>query len=162
MPRARGLLRALVMPLALVTCSPSGPDQELVQLTLTSVHATPLPCRGNGPCPPNQPCPPDPPCNRQYDVDARLELRSLSGERFIVQSLVAELYDVHSIRVAAQTSSIPTVPFAVRDGQLDLHLSFLTGAGAEVLGGIVRVVVVADDGRGVRWELTANTPVVSV
>lgn len=146
--------------LALLACGPSGPDAPPLQLTFASVHATSLPCRGNGPCPPNQSCPPDPPCSPQYLVDARLHLGSLSGEPSDVRSFDAGLYDIHVLRVASpQAWSQPPVPFVVSPAGVDLHLSFLTGSGAEVVGGTVRVVLTGADAHGVRWELRAEATV---
>jgi hypothetical protein len=153
-------LSATLTMIVLLACSPTAPDGEPIQLRFTSVQATRLPCRGNGPCPPSRPCPPEPPCNPQYEVSAQLHVGSVSGESLDVQSLVGELYDVHSTRAGSpQAWSLPTVPFTVGPAGVDLRLSFLTGPGAEVIGGTVRVALVAQDRYGVRWELMANAPV---
>ena len=146
--------------LALLACGPSGPDAQPVQLTFASAQATSLPCRGNGPCPPNQSCPPDPPCNPQYLVDARLHIGSLSGEPSDVRTFDAGLYDIHVLRVASpQAWSQPSVPFVVSPAGADLHLSFLTGSGAEVVGGAIRLLLTGTDAHGMRWELRAEAAV---
>lgn len=157
-PRSSRLV--VVAIIASLGCAESGPPTQPIQVGLATVQASPLPCRGRGPCPPNPPCPPDPPCDPQYLVTARLQVELASDDSFEVQSVEAGLYDTHSVRVAGpQRGSLPTFPLRIAARRSEWPLSFLTGPGAEIVGGAVRVLVIGTDARGVQWAVSADAMV---
>jgi hypothetical protein len=146
-------LIGVVLPAFLAACS-NGPDGPPIRGAFTSVQAVAFPCRGSGPCPPGQVCAPPPPCAPQYEVSAMLHLSPLSGDPAAVTSFSTELFDVHANRIGSvQEWSVPAVPFTVGAGGSDVSLSYLTGQGAEIVGGSLRVVVTGADGKGARWDL---------
>jgi hypothetical protein len=92
-------------------------------------------------------------------VNATLRIEILSGDSFELQSLEATLYDTRSLRVASpQRGDVPDLPLRIKS-LLELPLSFLTGAGAEVIGGTIRVLATGTDADGEHWQVSIDAVV---